>query len=46
LADGSLYAERVRGIQKPRVGCFSNGEEAGKGNQLVKDTYPCWPPPA
>ncbi len=37
---GSTYAERVRGIARPRVGLLSNGEEAGKGNQLVKDTYP------
>jgi glycerol-3-phosphate acyltransferase PlsX len=37
---GSQYAQRVRGIQNPRVGLLSNGEEAGKGNQLVKDTYP------
>jgi glycerol-3-phosphate acyltransferase PlsX len=37
---GSLYAERVRGVQQPRVGLLSNGEEAGKGNQLVRDAYP------
>jgi len=37
---GSVYAQRVRGVQNPRVGLLSNGEEAGKGNQLVKDTYP------
>jgi glycerol-3-phosphate acyltransferase PlsX len=37
---GSLYAERVRGVPRPRVGLLSNGEEAGKGNQLVRDTYP------
>lgn len=37
---GSLYAERVRGRQNPRVGLLSNGEEAGKGNELVKQTYP------
>lgn len=37
---GSLYAEKVRGVRNPRVGLLSNGEEAGKGNQLVKDTYP------
>jgi glycerol-3-phosphate acyltransferase PlsX len=37
---GSIYAEKVRGIPKPRVGLLSNGEEAGKGNQLVRDTYP------
>ncbi|MFO8037698.1 MAG: phosphate acyltransferase PlsX [Anaerolineales bacterium] len=37
---GSLYAERVLGIRSPRVGLLSNGEEEGKGNQLVKDTFP------
>ncbi len=37
---GSLYAERVRRVNRPRVGLLSNGEEAGKGNQLVRDTYP------
>ena len=37
---GSAYAEKVLGISKPRVGLLSNGEEAGKGNDLVKATYP------
>lgn len=37
---GSVYTERVRGLKNPRVGLLSNGEEAGKGNQLVKETYP------
>ena len=37
---GSLYAEKVLKISKPRVGLLSNGEEPGKGNQLVKDTFP------
>jgi glycerol-3-phosphate acyltransferase PlsX len=37
---GSIYAERVRRVSRPRVGLLSNGEEAGKGNQLVRDTYP------
>ena len=37
---GSLYAEKVMGISRPRVGLLSNGEEAGKGNLLIKDTYP------
>jgi glycerol-3-phosphate acyltransferase PlsX len=37
---GSVYASKVRGVSNPRVGLLSNGEEAGKGNQLVKDTYP------
>jgi len=37
---GSVYAERVRGLKKPRVGLISNGEEAGKGSELVKGAYP------
>jgi glycerol-3-phosphate acyltransferase PlsX len=37
---GSVYAQKVLGIPNPRVGLLSNGEEAGKGNQLIKDTYP------
>ena len=36
----SVYAERVRGLQNPRVGLISNGEEAGKGSELVRETYP------
>jgi glycerol-3-phosphate acyltransferase PlsX len=37
---GAVYAERVMGISNPRVGIVSNGEEADKGNMLVRDTYP------
>ena len=37
---GSIYAEKVRRVSRPRVGLLSNGEEGGKGNQLVRDTYP------
>jgi glycerol-3-phosphate acyltransferase PlsX len=37
---GALYVERVLGIRNPKIGLLSNGEEAGKGNQLVKETYP------
>jgi glycerol-3-phosphate acyltransferase PlsX len=37
---GSIYAERVRGVKNPRVGLLSNGEEAGKGNELVRAAYP------
>ncbi len=37
---GSLYAQKVLKVANPRVGLISNGEEAGKGNQLIKDTYP------
>ncbi len=37
---GGVYAQRVRGVKKPRVGLISNGEEAGKGSELVKGAYP------
>ncbi len=37
---GSVYAEKVRGVKNPKVGLISNGEEEGKGNQLVKDATP------
>ena len=37
---GSIYAQKVLGKASPRVGLLSNGEEAGKGNLLVKETYP------
>jgi glycerol-3-phosphate acyltransferase PlsX len=36
---GSVYAERARGVKSPRIGLLSNGEEAGKGNELVRNTY-------
>jgi len=36
---GSAYAERVLGRERPRVATLSNGEEAGKGNTLVKDAF-------
>jgi glycerol-3-phosphate acyltransferase PlsX len=37
---GSVYVEKILGVNNPRVGLLSNGEEAGKGNDLVKETYP------
>ncbi|MBN2388078.1 MAG: phosphate acyltransferase PlsX [Anaerolineales bacterium] len=37
---GSIYAEKVRGVKNPKVGLISNGEEAGKGNELVKGAFP------
>ncbi len=37
---GSIYAKKVRGVKNPVVGLLANGEEAGKGNDLVKHTYP------
>jgi len=36
---GSIYAEKMLGIRNPRVALLSNGEEEGKGNQLVKEAF-------
>lgn len=36
----SLYAQQAMGIQRPRVALLSNGEEEGKGNELIKETIP------
>ena len=37
---GSVYAQMALGVERPRVGLLSNGEEAEKGNPLVKETFP------
>jgi len=37
---GSVYAEKVRGVHNPKVGLVSNGEEEGKGNELVRAATP------
>jgi glycerol-3-phosphate acyltransferase PlsX len=37
---GSIYVERMRGVARPRVALISNGEEEGKGNELIKETIP------
>lgn len=37
---GHTYAQEILGIDNPRVGLLSIGEEEGKGNELVKETYP------
>jgi len=37
---GSVYAEQVRGIERPKVALLNIGSEAGKGNALTKETYP------
>lgn len=36
---GSIYAREVLGINSPRVGLLSNGEEETKGNLLVKESH-------
>lgn len=37
---GSIFANKARGIDNPRIAILSNGEEGGKGNELVRNTYP------
>ncbi|WP_421384539.1 phosphate acyltransferase PlsX [Bacillus salacetis] len=36
---GSIYAEKVRGISKPRVGLLNIGTEEKKGNELTKAAF-------
>ena len=36
---GSLFAENVYNIEKPKVGLLNIGEEKGKGNLLTQSTY-------
>lgn len=35
---GAIYAQYALGITNPRVGLLSNGEEEGKGNDLIRVT--------
>ncbi len=37
---GSLFAEHILGIEKPKVGLVNIGEEEGKGNILAQAAYP------
>jgi glycerol-3-phosphate acyltransferase PlsX len=37
---GSLYAEHILGIARPRVALLNIGEEEGKGNILTQAAYP------
>lgn len=37
---GDSYARCLFHLSKPRVGLLSNGEEEGKGNLVVKETFP------
>jgi len=36
---GHVYARDIFGLDNPRVGLLSVGEEEGKGNELTKETY-------
>ena len=37
---GSLFAEHILGVEKPKVGLINIGEEEGKGNLLAQAAYP------
>jgi len=37
---GKIYAQTMLNIADPRIGLLANGEEEGKGNNLVRKTYP------
>lgn len=37
---GQIYAERILGISRPKVGLLNIGEEATKGNELALEAYP------
>lgn len=37
---GAVYSRLMLGVAQPRIGLIANGEEEGKGTELVKETYP------
>lgn len=37
---GTIYSQTMLGVKNPTVGLLSNGEEEGKGNNLVRETFP------
>ena len=37
---GSIYMNKMMGVENPKVGIVNIGAEEEKGNALVKDTYP------
>lgn len=37
---GEVFSKTMLGVQNPRIGLLANGEEEGKGNNLVRETYP------
>jgi len=36
---GSVYSQNILGIDTPRIGLLSNGEEEMKGNRLTRETH-------
>jgi phosphate acyltransferase len=37
---GKIYARTMLDVTDPRIGLLANGEEEGKGNNLVRETFP------
>jgi phosphate acyltransferase len=37
---GGIYSRTMLGVENPRIGLLANGEEEGKGNDLVRETFP------
>ncbi|MDR3288382.1 MAG: phosphate acyltransferase PlsX [Peptococcaceae bacterium] len=37
---GSIYAEKILGLERPQVGLLNIGSEEGKGNELTQLAYP------
>lgn len=37
---GTVFTRLMLGVENPRVGLLSNGEEPGKGSQLIQEAYP------
>ncbi len=37
---GDVYARIMFGLERPKVGIISNGEEEDKGSMLIRETYP------
>jgi phosphate acyltransferase len=38
---GSLYAQHVLGVDRPRIGLMNIGSEEGKGNDLAREAHQC-----
>lgn len=36
---GYIYANKILGLENPKIGLLSNGEENSKGNQLTKEAF-------
>jgi glycerol-3-phosphate acyltransferase PlsX len=36
---GEVYARHILGLENPRIGLLSNGEEESKGNELTRETH-------